>query len=83
MPGCAFQHFHLHPGVDLVMLERLLELTAGLEAGMGPQPTGRRRSLRFEFEPLGPDRNVQRIYGRYPGGTEQLFVEQVFTRRMP
>lgn len=52
------------------------------EAGMGPEPTGRKRSLRFEFEILGPDRNVQRIYSRYPGGAEQLFVEQVFTRRV-
>jgi Protein of unknown function (DUF1579) len=51
------------------------------EAGMGPEPTGRKRNLRFEFEILGPDRNVQRIYSRYPGGPEQLFVEQVFTRR--
>jgi Protein of unknown function (DUF1579) len=53
------------------------------EAGMGAEPSGRKRSLRFEFEIQGPDRNVQRIYSRYPGETEQLFVEQVFTRRAP
>jgi hypothetical protein len=51
------------------------------EAGMGPEPTGRRRDLRFEFAIEGPDTNVQRIHVRYPGGEEHLFVEQRFTRR--
>jgi hypothetical protein len=50
------------------------------EAGMGAEPTGRRRDLRFEFEIQGPDRNIQRIFVRYPGGSEFLFVEQRFTR---
>jgi hypothetical protein len=50
------------------------------EAGMGPQPTGRKRELRFEFEIVGPDQNVQRIYVKYPAQPEQLFVEQIFTR---
>jgi hypothetical protein len=50
------------------------------EAGMGAEPTGRRRDLRFEFEIQGPDRNIQRIFVRYPGGAEFLFVEQRFTR---
>ncbi len=50
------------------------------EAGMGAEPTGRRRDLRFEFEITGPDSNVQRIFVRYPGATEFLFVEQRFTR---
>lgn len=49
------------------------------EAGGGPQPTGRLRNLRFEFE-MSPDRSVERIYARYPGFPEFLFVEQVFTR---
>jgi hypothetical protein len=51
------------------------------EAGMGPEPTGRRRDLRFEFVIEDPDTNLQRIHVRYPGGEEYLFVEQRFTRR--
>lgn len=50
------------------------------EAGMGAEPTGRRRALRFEIEIRGADENVQRIHVRYPGGPEFLFVEQRFTR---
>jgi hypothetical protein len=50
------------------------------EAGMGPEPTGRKRDLRFEFEVVGPDENVQRIFVTYPGEEEYLFVEQRFTR---
>lgn len=50
------------------------------EAGMGPEPTGRKRDLRFEVEVAGEDRNVQRIFVTYPGQAERLFVEQRFTR---
>jgi hypothetical protein len=50
------------------------------EAGMGTEPTGRKRDLRFEFEIEDADTNVQRIHVRYPGGPEYLFVEQRFTR---
>ena len=50
------------------------------EAGMGAEPTGRARELRFEFAVEGPDRNVQRIFARHPGGEEFLFVEQRFAR---
>ena len=50
------------------------------EAGMGAEPTGRRRDLRFEVEIAGPDRNVERIFVTYPGEEEFLFVEQRFTR---
>lgn len=50
------------------------------EAGMGQEPTGRARDLRFEFEIVGPDENVQRIFVTYPGAEEFLFVEQRFTR---
>jgi hypothetical protein len=50
------------------------------EAGMGPEPTGRARTLRFEFVTETPDSNVQRIFVRYPGGQEYLFVEQRFSR---
>lgn len=49
------------------------------EAGFGPTPTGRRRDLRFEFE-IAPERSVERIFVRYPGEEEFLFVEQIFTR---
>lgn len=50
------------------------------EAGMGPEPTGRKRDLRFDFVIEDSDNNVQRIHVRYPGGAEYLFVEQRFTR---
>lgn len=49
------------------------------EAGFGPEPSGRKRDLRFEFE-IAPDRSVERIYVKYPGQPEHLFVEQIFTR---
>jgi hypothetical protein len=49
------------------------------EAGFGAKPTGRKRSLRFDFE-IGREANVQRIYVRYPGEPEFLFVEQRFTK---
>jgi hypothetical protein len=49
-----------------------------VEAGFGPAPTGRKRALRFEFE-IERDRNVQRIFVKYPAQDEFLFVEQVFT----
>jgi hypothetical protein len=49
-----------------------------VEAGFGQAPTGRKRALRFEFE-IERARNVQRIYVKYPGQEEFLFVEQVFT----
>lgn len=51
------------------------------EAGMGAEPTGRRRDLRFEIDIRDRNTNVQRIFVRYPGGEEFLFVEQRFTRR--
>jgi hypothetical protein len=50
------------------------------EAGMGKEPTGRKRSLRFAFEIASKDANIQKIFVRYPGGEEFLFVEQRFTR---
>lgn len=51
------------------------------EAGFGPTPTGRKRDLRFEFEIADANRNIQRIYVKYPAQPEQLFVEQIFTRQ--
>jgi hypothetical protein len=50
------------------------------EAGTGPNPTGRKRDLRFDFIIEDADTNVQRIFVRYPGEVEYLFVEQRFTR---
>jgi hypothetical protein len=50
------------------------------EAGMGPEPTGRKRELRFEFEIRDNNYNVQRIFAKFPGGDEFLFVEQRSTR---
>lgn len=49
-----------------------------VEAGFGPKATGRKRALRFDIE-IAPERSVQRIYVKYPGEPEFLFVEQVFT----
>lgn len=49
-----------------------------VEAGFGPKATGRKRALRFDIE-IAPQRSVQRIYVKYPGEPEFLFVEQVFT----
>jgi hypothetical protein len=50
------------------------------EAGMGAEPSGRKRDLRFDFVIEDANTNVQRIHVRYPGGEEYLFVEQRFTR---
>ena len=50
------------------------------EAGFGPEPSGRKRDLRFEFAIETPDLNIQRIYATFPGQDEYLFVEQRFTR---
>jgi hypothetical protein len=51
-----------------------------VEAGFGQKPTGRKRALRFEFE-IKPNTSVQRIFVKYPGEPEFLFVEQTFTPR--
>lgn len=53
---------------------------ASTEAGMSAQPSGRKRDLRFEFEIVDANRNVQRIFVKYPAQPEYLFVEQTFTR---
>lgn len=50
-----------------------------IEAGFGPTPTGRHRDLRFDIE-IMDDMSVQRIFVRYPGEEEFLFVEQIFTQ---
>ncbi len=74
------------PG-QMVYIGRSAATAAGIsmygestEAGMGAEPTGRKRDLRFEFVIENEDANVQRIHVRYPGGEEYLFVEQRFTR---
>lgn len=51
------------------------------EAGFGEEPTGRKRDLRFEFEIVDANYNVQRIFATFPGQEEYLFVEQRFTRK--
>jgi hypothetical protein len=51
------------------------------EAGSGVEPTGRKRLLRFEIEVIDDNRNVQRIFARFPGQPEYLFVEQRFSRK--
>lgn len=48
------------------------------EAGMGAEATGRKRDLRFMWE-FGDRSGTQRIYVKYPGEPEFLFVEQRFT----
>lgn len=51
------------------------------EAGMGAAPTGRKRELRYAFEIMDADKNIQKIYLKYPAQPEMLFVEQIFTRK--
>jgi hypothetical protein len=51
------------------------------EAGMGASPTGRKRELRYAFEIMDADKNIQKIYLKYPAQPEMLFVEQIFTRK--
>ncbi len=48
------------------------------EAGMSAEPTGRKRDLRFEWS-TSQTGSVQKIYVKYPGQPEFLFVEQRFT----
>ena len=50
------------------------------EAGFGEEPSGRKRDLRFEFEIVNQNYNVQRIFAKFPGQAEYLFVEQRFRR---
>jgi hypothetical protein len=66
-------------GDDEPTAERFSMEGESTEAGLGATPTGRKRDLRFEFE-IAPERSVERIYVRYPGEAEFLFVEQIFTR---
>lgn len=49
-----------------------------IEAGFGPEPSGRHRDIRFDIA-IEDDRSVQRIFVKYPGEEEFLFVEQIFT----
>jgi hypothetical protein len=63
------------PGTE----KKITVIGESTEAGYGPKPTGRKRELRYEFE-IEATRNVQRIYVKYPGEHEFLFVEQRFTK---
>jgi hypothetical protein len=58
--------------------QRLTLFGINTEAGMGPKPTGRKRDLRFDWE-IGERSSVQRIFVKYAGEPEFLFVEQRFT----
>ncbi len=49
-----------------------------IEAGFGPDPSGRHRDLRFDIE-IEDEKSVHRIFVTYPGEEEFLFVEQIFT----
>ena len=49
-----------------------------IEAGFGPNPSGRHRDLRFDIE-IKDGTSVERIFVQYPGEEEFLFVEQIFT----
>ncbi len=62
-------------GDTSAMLDMVGEST---EAGMGPEPTGRMRTIRYEIE-ITDTGSVERIFVRYPGEEEYLFVEQIFT----
>jgi Protein of unknown function (DUF1579) len=57
---------------------RLVLTGENAEAGNGKDPTGRKRSLRFEFA-IEDRASFERIYVKYPGEAEFLFVEQRFT----
>lgn len=48
------------------------------EAGFGAKPTGRKRDLRLDIE-IAKGSNTQRIFVKYAGEPEFLFVEQRFT----
>jgi hypothetical protein len=60
------------------MPDRIMFVGDNVEAGFGAVPTGRKRALRFELE-IAAQRSAQRIYVKYPGEPEFLFVEQIFT----
>jgi hypothetical protein len=60
--------------------DRITLTGESIEAGFGPNPTGRKRTLRFEFE-IKPTSSVERIFAKYPGEAEFLFVEQRFTKK--
>jgi hypothetical protein len=67
--------YHSAPGSSAGLISLSGEST---EAGMGPEPTGRKRDLRFDWE-ITQTGSVQRIFVKYPGQPEFLFVEQRFT----
>jgi hypothetical protein len=61
--------------------EGVLELMGeSTEAGMGAEPTGRKRMLRFEWS-ISPDESVQKIFSKYPAEPEFLFVEQRYVQQ--
>lgn len=67
--------YHRSPGSSAGLISLSGEST---EAGMGPEPTGRKRDLRFDWE-ITQTGSVQRIFVKSPGQPEFLFVSQRFT----
>ena len=74
-PGQMWYASH-GPGAD----GRISMHGESVEAGFGPTPTGRKRSLRFDIE-ISKGLSVQRIFAKFPGEPEFLFVEQRYTPR--
>lgn len=75
------------PGEKHLWLEPLVgkwnvQMRVWPTAGATPIESTRKRTLRFdiEIEIAGDGVNLQRIYVRYPGEPEFLFVEQRFTK---
>jgi Protein of unknown function (DUF1579) len=74
-PGVMMYHGDKNARAGLISLEG-----ASTEAGMGLEPTGRKRDLRFDLE-IKPTGSIERIFVKYPGQPEFLFVEQRFTTK--
>jgi hypothetical protein len=73
-PGMMLYHGHMTTGGALDLRGE------STEAGMSPKPTGRKRTLRFEWS-KSPTGSVQKIFSKYPAEPETLFVEQRYVRK--
>jgi hypothetical protein len=72
-PGIMFYRGRPHNKAGEISLEG-----ESTEAGFAAEPSGRKRDLRFEWS-ASQTGSVQKIYVKYPGQLEFLFVEQRFT----